>query len=62
MIFRGFRVFEYGLWQKTKIRKRRKSTESFVKQRFRVAKNPPISYVSTILALKTGKTTFEHQG
>ena len=29
-IFRGFRVFEYALWQKTKTRKCRKSTESFL--------------------------------
>ena len=29
-IFRGFRVFEYALRQKTKTRKRRKSTESFL--------------------------------
>ena len=27
-IFRGFRVFEYALWQKTKTRKCRKSRES----------------------------------
>ena len=32
-IFRGFRVFEYALWQKTKTRKRRKSTESFLSQK-----------------------------
>ena len=30
MIFRGFRVFEYVLWQKTKTRKRRKLTESLL--------------------------------
>ena len=30
MIFRGFRVFEYALWQKTKTRKRRKSVESLL--------------------------------
>ena len=29
-IFRGFRVFQYALWQKAKTRKRRKSTESFL--------------------------------
>ena len=29
-IFRGFRVFEYALWQKAKTRKCRKSTESFL--------------------------------
>ena len=32
-IFRGFRVFEYALWQKIKTRKRRKSTESFLNQK-----------------------------
>ena len=32
-IFRGFRLFEYALWQKTKTRKRRKSTESFLNQK-----------------------------
>ena len=32
-IFRGFRVFEYALWQKTKTRKCRKSTESFLNQK-----------------------------
>ena len=29
-IFGGFRVFKYDLWTKTKTRKRRKSTESFL--------------------------------
>ena len=29
-IFRGFRVFEYALWQKTKTWKCRKSTEGFL--------------------------------
>ena len=29
-IFRGFRVFDYALWQKTKTRNGRKSTESFL--------------------------------
>ena len=28
--FHGLRVFEYAIWQKTKIRKYRKSTESFL--------------------------------
>ena len=32
-IFRGFRVFECALWQKTKTRKCRKSTESFLNQK-----------------------------
>ena len=32
-IFRGFWVFEYALWQKTKTRKCRKSTESFLNQK-----------------------------
>ena len=32
-IFRGFRVFEYALWQKTKTLKCRKSTESFLNQK-----------------------------
>ena len=32
-IFCGFRVFEYALWQKTKTRKCRKSTESFLNQK-----------------------------
>ena len=31
-VFRGFRFFEYALWQKNKPRKRRKSTESFLSQ------------------------------
>ena len=30
--FRGFRVFEYALWYKTKTRNRRKLTESFLSQ------------------------------
>ena len=29
-IFRGFWVFKYDLWKKTKTRKRRKSTENFL--------------------------------
>ena len=37
MIFRGFRVFEYALWQKTKTGKRRKSTESFLNQKIHIA-------------------------
>ena len=37
--FRLFRVFEYGLWQKTKTWKHRKSTESFIKQR------PPVANI-----------------
>ena len=36
MIFRGFRVFEYVLWQKTKTRKCRKSKESFLNQKIRI--------------------------
>ena len=32
-IFRGFRVFEYVLWQKVKTRKCRKLTESFLNQK-----------------------------
>ena len=32
-IFRRFRIFEYVLWQKTKTRKCRKSTESFLNQK-----------------------------
>ena len=32
-IFRGFRVFEYALWQKTKTLECRKSTESFLNQK-----------------------------
>ena len=32
-IFRGFRVFEYALWQKTKTRKCRKSTEIFLNKK-----------------------------
>ena len=35
--FCDFWVFQYGLWQEKKIRKRRKSTVSFVKQRSPVA-------------------------
>ena len=37
-IFRGFRVFEYALWQKTKTRKCRISTESFLNK-----KNPLVT-------------------
>ena len=32
-IFRGFRVFEYALWQKAKTRTCRKSPESFLNQK-----------------------------
>ena len=32
-IFRGFRIFEYALWQKTKTRKCRKLTESFLNKK-----------------------------
>ena len=35
MIFHGFRVFQYALWQKTKTRKR-KSTKSFLNQKIRI--------------------------
>ena len=31
--FRGFRVFEYALWQKKKTRKYQKSTEKFLNQK-----------------------------
>ena len=36
-IFRGFRVFEYGLWQKTKTRKCRKSIENFLNKQEPIA-------------------------
>ena len=35
-IFRGFRVFEYALWQETKTQKRWKSTESFLNQKIQL--------------------------
>ena len=41
-IFRGFRVFEYALWQKTKTRKCRKSTESFLNQKTPSVKALPL--------------------
>ena len=59
-IFRGFQVFEYALWQKSKTRKCRKSTESFLNQKTRIinsyhyqktAKKLAIWYLSTILPL-----------
>ena len=37
MIFRDFWVFEHALWQKTKTRKRQKSTESFLNQKIHIA-------------------------
>ena len=40
MIFRGFRVFEYALWQKTKTWKCRKSTESLENQKIYIANRP----------------------
>ena len=36
-IFRGFRVFEYGLWQKTKTRKCWKSIENFLNKQKPIA-------------------------
>ena len=67
-IFRGFWVFEYALWQKTKTRKCRKSTESFLNQKTHIvnsyhyqktAEKLPIWYLSTIMALITRKATFK---
>ena len=70
MIFRGFRVFEYAVWQKTKTRKCRKSTESFPNKKNlsvnsydyqKTAKKLPLCYLSTILALITRKSSFKLQ-
>ena len=67
-IFRGFRVFEYALWQKTKTRKCRKSIKSFLNKKApivydchcqKTAKKQSIYYLSIILALITRKTTFK---
>ena len=41
-VFRRFRAFEYALWQKTKIWKRRKSTENFLNQKMNIANRPTI--------------------
>ena len=41
-IFRGLRVFKYALWQKTKTRKCRKSTESFLNQKAPSANGLPL--------------------
>ena len=58
-IFRGFRGFEYALWQKSKTRKGWKSTESFLNQKRpiansyhyqKTAEKLAIWYLSTILA------------
>ena len=70
MIFRGFPVFEYALFQNTKTRKRLKSTQIFVKKKLPVAniwnykataKNLTTLYVSTILGSKSGKIIFKRQ-
>ena len=69
-IFRGFWVFEYALWQKTKTRKCWKSTESFPNKKKptvngyhyqKTAKKLPFCYLSTILALITRKSSFKLQ-
>ena len=64
-IFRGFRITEYALWQKTKTRKLRKSTESFLNQKIpivnschyqKTAKKLPIWYLSTIFGFNNQKS------
>ena len=48
MIFRGFRVLKYALWQKTKTRKRQKCTESFLN-----LKHPLLTVANTRKLLKS---------
>ena len=64
-IFRGFCIFEYGLRQKVKTRKCRKSTESFLNQKIAIAnsyhyqktaKKLPIWYLSTIFGFNNQKS------
>ena len=64
-IFRGFRLFEYDLWQKTKTRKCWRSTESFLNQKIpivkvyhyqKTAKKLPIWYLSTIFGFNNQKS------
>ena len=45
MIFCGFQVFEYTLWQKMKTWKHQKSTESFLNQKIHIVNRP--SYFPT---------------
>ena len=65
---RGFWVFEFAVWQKTKTWNSQKPTESFLDKKTSIvngyyyqktAKKLPIWYLSTILASKTTKTTFK---
>ena len=67
-IFRGFRVFEYALWQETKTRKRRKSTKGVLNQKtlivnsYHCQETPeklPIWYLCAILASRTRETLFK---
>ena len=69
-IFRGFWVFIYALWQKTKIWKWRKTIVSFLNKEApivnhyhcqKTAKMLPILYLSGILALMTRKAFFKLQ-
>ena len=70
-ICRGFRVFEYALCQKTKTRKRRKSTQSFFQIKkhpvltlyryYKTAKNQSVYYLSTMLALRIIKVNLKLQ-
>ena len=64
-IFRGFRVFEYALWQKPNSRKCWKSTESFLSQKTptvnsyhyqTTAKELPIWYLSTIFGFNNQRS------
>ena len=64
-IFRGFCIFEYGLRQKVKTRKCRKSTESFLNQKIAIAnsyhyqktaKKLPIWYLNTIFGFNNQKS------
>ena len=60
-IFRGFLVFDYPLWRKTKTRKQRKSTESLRNKKKNIVnsyhtrqllKKDRICYFSTIFAVQ----------
>ena len=63
--FRGFRVLEYALWQKTKTRECRKLTESFLTQEIpivnsyhyqKTAKKLTIWYLSTVFGFNNQKS------
>ena len=61
-VLRGFRDFDYALSQKTKSRKRWKSTDSFLIKKIykKFARKQPIYYLNSNLAL-TRKGTFKVQ-